>query len=192
MKTTLRLLPALVLAGASFAQTSYQFRTVLHPGMSIGGHAFARDTKIEAVVTNDAGEIAFIAHWPVAGERYEPASVFTLHRLVASGEGIIDGKVLLSIGNDARIAISNSGVVAYEAFYDDGNAPGIFVEEHYALTPAELPDLKTSDFTVTDAGKVATADEPLPVISINSRGEMAIPINTREGPFIIIATPVKK
>jgi hypothetical protein len=182
-----------LLAGTVFAQ-SYDFRPVLGPGAIIAGHSFDRNTRIDTAVINDSGEVAFTAHWPIRGEYYPTASVFTLRRLVADGHGVLDGKRLMSISHDARIAISPSGLVAFEAFYDPPDAPGIFVENHYAFTPGEIPDLKFFGFSVTDDRLVHMEGpcdkcKPLPMLSRNRRGQIVIPLNTNDGPYIIVATP---
>jgi hypothetical protein len=156
---------ALVLASSALAAQpltpAFDLRPVLVPGTIIGGHTFDRDTIIEGAAINDKDDVAFVAHWPVDGSTH--ASVFTLHRVVSDGKGVIDGKVLTSILYDARVAISASGVVAYEASYDLGDAPGVFVEQRrYAITPAEHLDLESYDFKVEDDGKVVMGVQSRP------------------------------
>jgi len=168
MNTKTFLLPAVAMATFSLhaqpAKLLFDLHPVLAPGATIAGHVFDRFTTVDEAVINDAGEVAFVAHWQAYGRGKQPASaVFTLHRLVASNEGTIDGKNILGIITDGHLAISPAGVVAYEAFYDTGDVPGIFVERQYALTPAELPNLRNDGFTVNDDGTVtmgARAEAP--------------------------------
>jgi hypothetical protein len=167
-------------AVAAFGQQppAYKLRAVLKPGMAIGGHAFDRDTAITAAVINDAGEVAFVARWN------DHSSVFALKRLVSDGEGFIEGVALFGIPANARIAISPSGVVAYQAFYDVGDGPGIFVERRAAVY-SDPSDQNPADFTVDNEGRVSKG---LP-LTANSRGQIVVPVNTPEGPYLFIGTP---
>jgi hypothetical protein len=181
MRGAIKLITSLA-AVAAFGQQppAYRLRAVLRPGMTIGGHTFDRDTAITAAVINDAGEVAFVARWN------DHSSVFTLKRLVSNGQGFIEGVALLGIPVNAHIAISPSGVVAYQAFYDVSDIPGIFVERRPAIY-SDPTDLNLGDFTVNDDGH-ASKRHGLP-FSGNKRGQIVIPVNTPEGPYLFIGTP---
>jgi hypothetical protein len=234
-------------ANSQQSSTKFTFRCVLRPDTTISGQTFGRNTTIHAAVINDAEEVAFVAEEPRDANGVPRTFVFTLHRLVSNGEGVIDGKHLLLILDDGRLAISAAGLVAYQAFYDLGDAPGIFVEQHYVLTPADEPDFFGDDFTVDDSGNVrpilpssspctatspdnrktlrtlpnlipiapprlpkpsrktagsqqpasvadsraSTDCSPFSTLSRNSRGQVVIPVNTRDGAYLFIATPAK-
>jgi hypothetical protein len=105
-------------------------------------------------------------------------------RLVSNGQGFIEGVALLGIPLNARIAISPSGVVAYQAFYDVGDGPGIFVERR-AAAYSDPSDQNPADFAVDDEGRVSKGRS----FTTNSRGQIVIPVNTREGPYLLIGTP---
>ena len=125
----------------------FDFRQVIRPGMTIGGHIFTTETTIDSPALNDAGEVAFIAHWPdksdtIPEERPgEQTSVFTSRRIVASNGDMIDGKFILEFTKDS-VAINATGQVAYSALYTDRvedaeTGPtklGVFVDKHLALT----------------------------------------------------------
>jgi hypothetical protein len=202
MAVIIRLLPAILLAGVTAAAQTwsfnyepvdppYQIKTVLKPGMTIAGHVFDSTAQIGQAVISDTGEVAFVAHWPNPSET-EPSFVFTLHRVVSDGRSLIQGQRLTRIASLARLAISPSGVVAYEAFYDSGDALGVFVEQHYhALAPDDIFKLPAFDFTVDNDGRVSMSSAQRPYPARNKSGQLVIPMNTPEGPFILVATPKK-
>src|ERR1017187_10468944 len=163
--TSFFLAPAVMLAGLNgFAQqpqrADLDFRAVVQPGMTIGSHTFTPDTTIDAAALNDAGEVAFVAHWTDAGTDH--AAVFTSTRIVASEGDVIDGKFIAFLPNNAPVAINSSGQIAYEAGYADSEADaragfwhvGIFVAQHLAFTLAFQAIGKVPDFTLTDDGQV--------------------------------------
>ena len=166
MKTIVLLSTALALSPAVNAQqpsTAYAFRSVLQPGMTIGGHLFTQDTNLLNAALNDAGEFAFIARLsePDGSGR---TAVFTSQRIVASEDGVIDGKFISAILPSAGIAINKAGQVAYEAVMSESAEAagegygeiGIFVDKRLALTPHS--DTLVA-FTLTDDGRVGLKEE---------------------------------
>src|SRR5262249_22750089 len=109
---------------------------IFRPGMTIGGHTFNVFNTIGNAAINETGKPAFVAQWiePVR----LPTAIFTLDRIVAADDQIIDGYFVAQIPLDSAIAINGSGQVAYSAIYtktiEDANTEmgrlGIFVEHH--------------------------------------------------------------
>jgi hypothetical protein len=134
------LVAALLAPLALMAQT-FEFRPLVRPGSTIGGHVFTTATQIDAAALNDAGGVAFIASWTDANQGSQ-AAVFTGKRIVAQSGDIVDGKYIRLLSNDPRIAINAAGLVAYEAMYSYSQADatanvgetGIFVEGHLVST----------------------------------------------------------
>lgn len=151
------LLVALTL-NAQPSTPAYDFQAIVQPGMTIGGHTFTPQTTIDAVALNDAGEVAFLAHWNDAGSNGH-AAVFASQKIVAAEGSTIDGKYVWLLPPDSHIAINASGQIAYEAMYSDSREDamatigraGIFVDNHLALTGDFLP---SEPFMLSDDGQV--------------------------------------
>jgi hypothetical protein len=195
MTIIIRLLPALLLAGVLSAQTTaYEFRTVLRPGMNIGGHVFTADTIGNAAIS-DTGEVAFIARWPEGNQNH--AAVFSLHRLVASEGDVIDGQTVAYIPLYSKLSINGSGTVAYEAFCVFSEDLHLFIERHHILAPSDNPDFRLSDEGQIIIGPPLVACESskcsaLPMLPHNKRGQVVIALNTAQGPFLLVGTPTGK
>ncbi|MGA3091774.1 MAG: hypothetical protein ABSD75_24465 [Terriglobales bacterium] len=131
-------------------QPAYSFQPLL-AGAPTGEYSLDPDAVIDATAINDAGEVAFIAHWTDGSE--QRAAVFTLKHLVASEGELVGGKTITGI-SPAALAINNAGQVAYEATYAEpsGSQTGVFVEKRFilALNSAGTP----SDFVFTNDGRV--------------------------------------
>ena len=189
MKRIIQLLPAILLAGVLSAQTTaYEFRIVLHPAMTIGGHVFSADTIGNAAIS-DTGEIAFVARWPEGNRNH--AAVFSLHRLVATEGDVIDSQTLAYIPLDSKLSINGSGAVAYEAFCIFSEDLHLFVERRHILVPSDNPD-----FTLNDKGQIvmpvpsceSAKCGPFSMLPHNNRGQIVIALNTAQGPFLLVGT----
>lgn len=142
--------------------TAFDFRAVVQPGMTIGGHTFTEDTTIDSASLNEAGEVAYLCHWL---EKNGPSGgVFTSHRLVASQGEIFDKGTnltfLVILPEHSTVAINAEGSVAYVGEYagkDADGANGIFVEKHLALGPLDFDPR----FTLTDDGQVLLTREAI-------------------------------
>jgi len=164
--TTLLFATALLSCLGVWAQPStpaYEFRSVVQPGATIGGHTFTPDTTILNAALNDLGEFAFIARLSEA-DGSGRAAVFTSQAIVASEDDVIDGKFIVTILPHAGLAINKAGQVAFEAVMSESAEAaregsgeiGIFVDKHLALTPhSEF----LVAFTLTDDGRVLLKDE---------------------------------
>jgi hypothetical protein len=141
---------------AANAQT-FNLRTVLRPGTTIGGHAFADDTTIDTTALNDRGDVAFVASWFEGNQKR--TAVFTSSRIVAREGDVIDGKILERIIG-TTLAINNRGQVAFEAFYADNPTPqaqkgmGAFIDGHFAMPLAFAGPSIDPDFILTEDGKI--------------------------------------
>src|ERR1035438_400516 len=99
-KTTLTLAAALLGAIAPNPQKNpqpppaYHFDAML-AGKPTGDYSFDPDAVIDAAAINDAGEVAFVAHWTDGS--LEHAAVFTSKHLVASQGELIGGKTITGI-----------------------------------------------------------------------------------------------
>jgi hypothetical protein len=192
MTITLKLLPALLLAGAAAsAQQTYDFKTVLHPESHIGGYSFGGAT-IGGAAINDEGEVAFIAHW---NNPYSAARnfVFTLRRLVAKEGDLLAYKTIASIAFYGHLAISPHGIVAFEGSGAGETDADIFVErqpliEASAAAGKDL-SLNERDETVISPRKTGSEVGPFSMLPANHRGQFVIAINTAEGPYLIVGTP---
>jgi hypothetical protein len=209
MRLIIRLLPAgLLLAVTAIAQTTaYEFRAALRPGMTIGGHTFIDDTLGNAVI-NDTGLIAFVVRWREA--RSYRSAVFTLHRMVASEGDATDSGNIAKISLTASLAINASGTVAYEAALAHTDAVAIFVERTFGLSlPPYGPQAAPSDFVLNNQEEIVMREPrlacaetrprhlrnassgcgPLSMLTANHRGQIVVPINTAQGPFLLVGTP---
>ncbi len=146
------------------------FETVAKPGATIGGLALPTDAQLDTVVLGDAGQVAFIAHWPDSATNSSErpgliATVFTPRRIVARGGDMLDGgKILLAIAPDSPLAVNGSGQVAYAAWYADriedaerGFKLGVFVEKRLAFT-APAGSQAGPAFALTEDGEVVSKD----------------------------------
>jgi len=164
--TTLLFATALLSCLGVWAQPptpAYEFRFLVQPGATIGGHTFTPDTTILNAALSDSGEFAFIARLsePDGSGR---AAVFTSSRIVAGEDDVIDGKFIATILPLAGVAINKAGQVAFEALYSDSAEAaregsgeiGIFVDKRLALMPhSEF----LVAFTLTDDGRVLLKDD---------------------------------
>lgn len=182
--TILPLILTLLLSTAAWSQqpsSVYEFRVLVQPGMTIGGHTFTPDTIIDSVALNDNGETAFVVHWRNR-DGQTSAAVFTPERLVAHESESTGGNFIVVIPADGRLAINAAGQVAFEAIY--GEEPdlaegwdGIFVDGHLALRRSQ--DSEGSPFTFTDDGQVVsglqkTSAIPAPPISPAPQGKPSL------------------
>jgi hypothetical protein len=112
-------------------QTAYRFEA-LTSDPTIGDYSLDSNAVIDATAINDAGEVAFIAHW--AAGTAERSAVFTTKHIVASQGEVVGERTITSI-SPASLAINNAGQVAYEATYAEpsGSRTGIFVEKCFIL-----------------------------------------------------------
>jgi hypothetical protein len=159
--------PQLPTAGKGTALSdAVDLRPVLVPGMTIAGHTFTKETTITNAAINDVEEIAFMA---LLDEKTANAAVFTSKRIVAQQGDVFDGKTLMNIRFDSRIAINRAGQVMYQAYFGDTaeiaaggeySGLGLFVDNHLAmrLTAANENDA----FSLSDDGQVAPMRESPP------------------------------
>jgi len=184
-------------------EPAYTFKTVLRPGMTIPGHTFGPNDTIGSAAINETGEVALIAHWLEYPK--DRTGVFTLHRMVAKEGDAADFADISYISLNARIAINVLGTVAYEAVAAQNDFPAIFIERTVAMSmPSPNPSLL--DFALGDDGELIMRDKPscakvnlsaetlaacapLAMLASNHRGQVVIPINTPQGPFLLVGTP---
>lgn len=192
MTITLKLLPALLLAGAaaSTQQTAYDFKIVLRPESEIGGSNFRGDSVGSAAI-NDEGEVAFIIH---RNGYAAQNAVFTLRRLVAKeGDSLDYYGTITRIVLNGRLAISPHGIVAFEGSEGAAFDTDIFVERR-ALIEASAAQgkelfLNEQDEPVIFPRKADREAGPFAMVPRNHRGQFVIAINTTEGPYLIVGTP---
>jgi len=117
----------------------------------MGDHTFEPDAVVDGTAINDAGEVAFVAHWQDGS--VERAAVFTSKRIVASEGELIGGKAITGI-SAACLTINNAGQVAYEATFTDtsGSQTGVFVEKRFVLGLSNGGT--ANDFVFTNDGRV--------------------------------------
>ena len=89
-------------------QPAYSFQPLV-AGNPTGDYSLDPDAVIDATAINDAGEVAFIAHWTDGS--LERTAVFTSKHLVVSEGELIGGKTI-SVISPASLAINNAGRVA--------------------------------------------------------------------------------
>jgi hypothetical protein len=120
-------------------------------GAPTGDYSLDPDAVIDATAINDAGEVAFIAHWTDGSQ--QRAAVFTSKHLVASEGELIGGKTITGI-SPAALAINNAGQVAFEATCAEpsGSQTGVFVEKRFILALNSAGT--SSDFVFTNDGRV--------------------------------------
>ena len=187
MKETIKLLPAVILACLNgFAQQSpkvaFEYRVIAQPGMTIGGHLFSPKTTVESAALNDLGGTAFVAHWIDAGAQH--GAVFTANELVAYEGDVIDGKRIVAITNDCKVAINAAGQIAFSAAYTenpldawtDNTRWGTFLTDRLALTSE---DHQPPQFTLTDDGRVL----PFPGHKFAPSRYMPIPTLPKHAPL---------
>jgi hypothetical protein len=191
-------------ATLSFAQSSpaYSFKTVLTPDTVIGYHAFRYDEILNAAV-NDRGEVAFMSREKSATN----GTVYTLDRKVAAQGDSLDSKKIAYLYPQYPIAINNDGLVAFEAeiaMFD----VAIFVERHMSARVGVFPVgfalhdngeivLHTSpvDGIVSrESGEIKGLAEhtPLSLIPHSQNGVIVITLNSLNGPYLIVGTPIKQ
>jgi hypothetical protein len=148
---------AAALNNANAQPTTYDFRVIAQPGMTIGGHTFTPRTTIESVALNDAGNVVFLAHWNDAGAEY--GGIFTADRIIAMESAVIDANRIGTITKDCAVAINNAGQIAFSAPYGDvldlemENARwGIFVDKHLMLRIEDYE--KVPAFMLSEDGQV--------------------------------------
>jgi hypothetical protein len=132
------------------SSAAYRFETLI-PGTPMGDNTFDPDAVVDGTAINDAGEVAFVAHW--LDGSVERAAVFTTKRIVASEGELIGGKAISGI-SAACLTINSAGQVAYEATFTDlsGSQTGVFVEKRFLLA---LSNGGTAgDFVFTNDGRV--------------------------------------
>jgi hypothetical protein len=158
-RTTLVFLTALFALVALEAQpiSTFDLRPVIHTGMTIDGHSFAKDTRVYDAALNDGGEIAFSVRFDYGAGA---VAIFTSRRMVASEADVIDGKVILLIEPDSPVAINNKGQVGWIGWYADekeiaagkeSRLRAVFVDRHLVLN---LFDESNDPFRLTDDGRV--------------------------------------
>ena len=106
---------------------------------------------IDVVTVNDAGEVAFIAHWTEGN--VERTGVFTSKRTVVREGDLIGDKSIAHI-IVSSLAINHAGQVAYEAGYSDrgGTQGGVFVDKRFLFTLCAAGT--AGDFTLSNGGTV--------------------------------------
>lgn len=155
----LSLIVTLLISTAARSQqptSTYDYRVVAQPGMTIGGFRFTPDTAIGSIALNDAGQTAFVARWRDTSGSVR-TSVFTSTRLVADEDQGFAGIYVEGIPADGHLAINAAGQVAFEVIYSEAqgaseNWDGIFVDGNLALRRSL--DSAGSPFTLTDDGQV--------------------------------------
>jgi hypothetical protein len=165
MKRRVQFLLAVMLASINgFAQqpaNAFDFRAVVQPGMTIGGHTFTSKTTVSNAAINDAGEVAFVANY--FDGTPERSSILTSRRLIVKEGDAVDAKFIVLIPPDSAVKINNAGQVAYGAWYADtqeiargheASGFGIFVERHLFST-VDINSLgRIPMFTLTDDGQI--------------------------------------
>ena len=179
-----------LLACTASAQ-GYDFKTLLQSGDSIDGQTLTPDTRIEAVVLNDDGEIAFLARW--SGPLFAQRALFTARRLVAGEQfGEHDCRTILFILPDS-IAVRGDHV-SYRAWYESCDDPtrrlGLFLDDHL-MTPAG-GDASPLAF-LTNSFMIPLYEPPKQVSAFvrNAKGQILIPVNLEHGFLLLLGTPVK-
>jgi hypothetical protein len=191
--------PILAQQVAQPRSATFDLRAIAMPGMAIAGHYFTSDTTIDHVALSDNGKVTFIARWSEDG--IEHAAVFTADRLVAQDGDIVDGKHITAISKEASVAISDEGVVAWEAAYTNDGAEdtagithtGIFVESRLRFIPD--PAAKHRNFIVTKDGWLLPEFLPRPALTFadsprNSLGQFLISARVKKGFLLLLATPI--
>ncbi len=201
-----------------FAKTSYKMRLVAWPGMKIDGFTIENNMVIGTAIVSDKGEVAFVACYNSSAA---PCIILTLHRVVVSPGDTVDGKKIAVIPADGRLSINSAGTVAYDALVEGMDLPENFVEQHYAqndnpdlgnymIWNIRRPALNDSGELVAEErvdpsacweGHILELNElqhrkppcgPFPMLHPNRLGEVAIPVNSEDGPYLFVVTPRHK
>jgi len=130
--------------------SAFTFKTLVSPGVNIGGHPLGTAASIEGIAVNDIGDVAFVAHSTDAGTEHR-GCVLTLKHVVACDLDVVDGKTLTKV-IATSLAINNSGQVGFEATFGDPAETGIFTDHKFVVALNGAPS--ADDFTLTDDGRV--------------------------------------